>query len=187
MKHLVLFFSLFMFLGMSPLWADTQAELQTKLADKITQLKMLANQAVVVDAVKAQNSKGLSLGEIKKRDTAWVGGDKALQAELAASSVGTFLNMTLTKNSGLYAELFVTDSQGANVACAPATSDYWQGDEEKWIAAFANGKGAVFIGKADVDMSTKSSSVQVSVPVMDGNKAIGVLVAGIRLSYILGQ
>lgn len=39
--------------------------------------------------------------------------------------------------SNTYSEAFVTDMLGANVAMFPATSDFWQGDEEAFIEAYA--------------------------------------------------
>lgn len=43
-----------------------------------------------------------------------------------------------------YAEIFVMDNQGANVAMSDKTSDYWQGDEDKFVRSFAGGEGKVF-------------------------------------------
>lgn len=45
------------------------------------------------------------------------------------------------------------------------------------------GDGKVFIGQLDFDESTQAYSVQISVPVKDNEKTIGVLVLGIRNRY----
>jgi hypothetical protein len=83
-----------------------------------------------------------------------------------------------------YGEAFLTDKKGANVAAYPATSDYWQGDEEKFTASFNDGRGKIFIGAVEYDESSNTHAAQVSVPVVDKGKAIGVLIVGVTVDYI---
>ena len=86
----------------------------------------------------------------------------------------------------LYAEIFVMDKQGCIVAETDKTSDYWQGDEDKFVKSFAGGEGAVFIDKPAFDESTRGYLIQVSVPVLDPQteEAIGAMTAGIDLDYM---
>ena len=88
------------------------------------------------------------------------------------------------QNNSAIDEVFVTDNQGANVAAYPATSDYWQGDEEKWTASFNDGDGVVFIGPLEQDESTNSAQVQISVPIFNQQQTIGVLVMGVSVDYL---
>ena len=88
------------------------------------------------------------------------------------------------ERSTSFNEAFLTDNQGANVAAFPATSDYWQGDEEKWTASFQNGNGVLFIGPLEQDESTQTLAVQVSAPVFDRGRTVGVLVVGITFTYL---
>ena len=83
-----------------------------------------------------------------------------------------------------YNEAFLTDNQGANVAAFPPTSDYFQGDEEKWSESFNEGSGRVFIGPVELDESTGVRAVQISAPVLDQGRTIGVLVVGITVEHI---
>jgi len=92
------------------------------------------------------------------------------------------LKRKVTNNESIYNEIFLTDNQGANVAVYPATSDYWQGDETKWSEPFNSGK--VYVGQVEFDESTNTNAVQISVPVIDNGKTIGVLILGIKLSFI---
>jgi hypothetical protein len=59
------------------------------------------------------------------------------------------------------------------------TSDYWQGDEDKFIESYKNGTGAVHIGDIKFDDSAQVYLVQVSVPVKDGDTVIGAVTIGI--------
>jgi len=103
---------------------------------------------------------------------------------MSSSAIGKFLSSVIKNNADKYNEMFLTDNQGANVAAYPLTSDYWQGDEDKFINAFNNGDGKVYIGDLEFDESTKVNAIQISVPVSYGNKAIGVLVIGVKVDHI---
>ncbi|HYQ90900.1 MAG TPA: hypothetical protein VES89_02180 [Candidatus Competibacteraceae bacterium] len=61
---------------------------------------------------------------------------------------------------------------------------YWQGNEEKWTTPFNNGNGRVFINKPERDESTGIIATQVSAPVSDQGKTIGMLVVvSIKINY----
>lgn len=183
MKPLLLTLALLL----SPTWAladMSQAELQELLKDRIEGLKFLTKNALLLDAIREQNRKGMTLDDIKKIDEEWIAGKSPLIEELQTNKVGSFLKNIIVQQSGVYNEVFLTDAQGANVATYPATSDYWQGDEEKFTAAFADGKGAIFVGPARFDESTQTNAVQISVPMMYNNEAIGVLVIGVKISAL---
>jgi hypothetical protein len=83
-----------------------------------------------------------------------------------------------------FTETILTDNQGANVAISSMTSDYWQGDEPKFVKAYAEGKGADYVARAKKDESSGAVVSQVSVPVMDGGKAIGTLTIGVNVQAI---
>jgi hypothetical protein len=84
----------------------------------------------------------------------------------------------LAKKAG-YGESFVMDNQGALVCATEKTSDYWQGDEPKWSRAFNGGNGTTFIDRPRFDNSAHTYLAQISVPVIDGGKTIGVVMAGV--------
>ncbi len=73
------------------------------------------------------------------------------------------------------AELFVTDVYGANIAATNRTSDYYQGDEDWWRAAFNNGEGNIYIGQPEFDESSQTYAINIAVPVYDRNTVVGVL------------
>lgn len=163
----------------------TDAQLKELLDSKIRVVRIFSNNPVLVKAVQNQNAEKLSLDTIKQRDREWsnTGEPTSFMLSLQQNKAGVFLKKRIDTNSA-FSEAFLTDNQGANVAMYPPTSDYWQGDEEKWTASFNGGKGQVFVGKIEQDASTGTASTQISVPVIDQNKTIGVLVMGIKLDYI---
>lgn len=76
------------------------------------------------------------------------------------------------------------DNQGAIVAMTNKTSDYWQGDEAKFQKSFNGGEGAINIGKEKFDDSAQAYLVQVSIPILDGDKAVGALTIGVNLGKL---
>ena len=90
----------------------------------------------------------------------------------------------LESSKPYFNEIFIMDNQGANVAMTNKTSDYWQGDEAKFTQAFAKGRGAIHYGEVSFDTSAQAYLIQVSVPIIDGTRAIGVLTAGINLDLL---
>ncbi len=170
-------------------WAQeeiSQDEIREILSFEIGAISRMGTDPMIVKAVRAQNAKNISLSEIKKIDAEWTRTKSItpFKRSLMDSLLGRYLNKRMMSNLESYSEMFLTDAQGANVAMTPATSDYWQGDETKWKASFNNGDGQIFIGPVEFDESARTNAVQVSVPVIDVDKTIGVLIVGIRFNYI---
>jgi hypothetical protein len=125
------------------------------------------------------------LDQIKEMDGKWrehAGIADYMQA-MMDSACGKHLKKT-QQSASYYAEIFVMDNQGANVAMTDKTSDYWQGDEAKFKKSFNGGNGAVFVDDVEFDDSAQAYLAQVSVPVMDGGKAIGAITFGIDVDKV---
>lgn len=162
-----------------------RGKLLERLQVKIRTIRHMAFHPVIVRAVRTQNNQKLSLDVIKRRDEQWQSAkqENALQRSILHSEASQVLKTFIQGNVD-FNEAFATDDQGANVAMYPTTSDYWQGDEDKWIKSFNNGNGKLYIGKVQFDESTKKVAVQVSVPILDEGKTIGVLVVGVTQRYL---
>jgi len=140
---------------------------------------------VIVAAVKAENDKGKSLDQIKAMDKKWkaTAGVADYMKALMTSECGNHLKK-LQNGQAFYAEIFIMDNQGANVAMTDKTSDYWQGDEAKFKESYKGGAGAVHISEVEFDDSTQAYLVQVSVPVKDNGKVIGAITFGVDVDKI---
>lgn len=162
----------------------TQEDLKEILAPRIEGLKFLTKNGMLLQAIREQNRQEQSLDEIQKIDADWKAGTSPLIKELQENKAGSFLKNIIIQQADVYSEAFLTDAQGANVAAYPATSDYWQGDEEKFTASFNGGQGKVFIGPIEMDESTQTNAVQISVPMEYNDETIGVLVIGVKVSVL---
>ena len=163
----------------------SDTEIRELLKVKIRTVETLAFHPKLINATRQQNAQNLSIDAIKQRDEEWAGTEELtpFKRSLQINKAGKVLRRLIDDNPS-FNEAFLTDNQGANVAAYPATSDYWQGDEEKWTASFNNGEGKIFIGDLERDDSTQTVAVQVSAPVLDRGETVGVLVVGVSLSYL---
>jgi len=154
----------------------------TALADAASvakgELAPIGHDQKIVEAVKAQNAKGLTMDYIKMVDKGWKGqpADTYFIKELRENKCSGYCRAIIEKVPYM-TEIFVMDNQGANVCMSGTTGDYWQGDEAKWQKSFADGKGAIFVDEPE-DEDGKMVQ-QISVPVMDGGKAIGAITFGV--------
>ncbi len=143
-------------------------------------VKQWATHPTLVNEVVKHNYVKQNLDDIKQIDLLWIEGKKEVFARaLQENKSGRFLKKRVLHNR-LYTEAFVCDNQGAVVGEYPMTSDYWQGDEDKFLKSFNGGKGQVYIGPIELDESSGEISVQISVPVSSQGEAVGVLVVGLK-------
>lgn len=145
----------------------------------------LGKDPVIVNAVLAENAKGKTLDQIKQMDAKWMAtpGVADFMKALMESECGRHLR-AIGNSAPFYAEIFVMDNQGANVAMTNKTTDYWQGDEAKFTESYKGGIGAVHFGEVKFDESAQAYLVQVSVPVLSAGKAIGAITIGIDMDRI---
>ena len=132
-----------------------------------------------------ENSKGKTLEDINALDAKWKGhaGIADYMQTIMDSQCGKHLR-EIQNQEDYYAEIFVMDNQGANVAMTDKTSDYWQGDEAKFQKSFNNGSGAIFVDEVEFDDSAQAYLVQVSVPVKDGDSVVGAITFGIDVDKV---
>jgi hypothetical protein len=78
------------------------------------------------------------------------------------------------------------DSKGLNVGQSAETSDYWQGDEDKWQKTYLVGPDAIFVDGVEVDDSSGALQSQVSLPITDPDSGdvIGAITLGINVDSL---
>lgn len=152
--------------------------------DVVPDIKSIAASPVVLKAVKAQNERRQTLDQIKAIDKQWMDGGAADKVKEAMENPAARELAKVQQAKPYLIEFILTDDQGANVAITDRTSDYWQGDEPKFANAYAGGAGAVYISRPKKDDSIGEVVSQISVPVLDGGKAIGTLTVGVRVDKL---
>jgi hypothetical protein len=158
------------------------AKLKTFAKEKL--IPALTN-PVIVQSVKDQNARKVTLDEIRKTDAEWQAAkDLPIQKERMGNACAGELAKLAAANPAI-AEAFVTDNQGANVGQNALTTDYWQGDEPKWTGAFNEGKGGLDAGEVKMDKSAGKVLQQISMPIIDTDgTVVGTVTFGVILEKI---
>ena len=155
----------------------------------IKEIKALASKPEIIEAVKASNARQLGKERIMELDERWIKlkGRLPEADQIMNSKVSGLLAAAMNKQS-YFKEAILTGNQGETVAMNMVTTDYWQGDEEKFTAIFDTNlpsrKPDSHISRARWDDSTKAMIAQVSVPVYDGDYMIGTLTVGVDLKRV---
>jgi hypothetical protein len=157
-----------------------------------TTLREVAQNPVIVAAVLAQNATtaGYDQAKIDALDTQWraeVGAaSKPLVDATLATEASQWLVQAQEESAGLFTEIFVMDAKGLNVAQSTVTSDYWQGDEDKFTASFGAGASGIHLGEIEQDESTQAFQSQVSITIVDPatGAPIGAVTAGVDLAML---
>ena len=176
-------------LGASVATADEFEPALKDLAE--SRIRAMVSDPAIVAAITAQNAKfgGMSEAEIVALDNKWraeIGsGSTPTIDQVLNGAVADLLRVYRDDSAGLFTEIFIMDNVGLNVAASDTTSDYWQGDEAKWQQSYAVGADGLHISGVELDESTQTYQVQVSVSITDGSgAAIGAATFGVNVENL---
>ena len=87
------------------------------------------------------------LERMAERDSEWAGAGEGstLVRDVLEHPAARVLTAHAGRDPAAYGEIFVTDRHGAAVASTTKLSDYYQGDEGDWQAAYRRGRGRVWV------------------------------------------
>ena len=162
---------------------DAESELRERVrSEHLPAIQELARSELVVDSVLAANrSNALTHDQILQRDLQWratPGTTDPLISTYLTNPCALYLR-EVKLSRGDWAEVFVMDNKGCIVAESDKTSDYWQGDEDKWRQPMATGEP--HIGEVVFDDSSHAYVVQVSTPILDVKGSLaGVVTVSVR-------
>ncbi|MFY0619114.1 PDC sensor domain-containing protein [Shimia sp.] len=147
---------------------------------------------VLISAITNQNQDTGSFDAtmIESLDTQWrseVGSASDLIDGVLINSAADFLRDRVAESNGQITEVFVMDALGLNVAASGATSDYWQGDEDKFQKTYPMGAGATHFSEVEFDESSQTYQVQISVTIADPatQSPIGAITIGIDAESLM--
>ncbi|MFA7276843.1 MAG: hypothetical protein WC043_08580 [Pseudobdellovibrionaceae bacterium] len=180
MRAITLSLALLLTTGLvQPSFAFDEAAAKQLIAEKIS---TWATSPEVIDAVKKQNETTSSYDQAKidELDAKWKADDTALIDGVLKAPGSETLKKVVADSDGLYTEIFVMDAKGLNVIQSDKTSDYWQGDEDKFTKTFVVGPDAISLGEVEMDESTQAYSQQLSFTLTDGTTPIGAVTVGLN-------
>ncbi len=164
-------------------WAafEVTAPVQKELDRQIEVVKTWAADPVVVKAVEAQNQKGPIAGMDNAKWKTVRRSDDLVKG-FQTNEAGKFLKQKAAEAGETYPEAFLNAAKGEKVAFIEKTTSYIHKGAPKFDVPFDSGKP--WQGQPEFDESSQTHQIQVSVPVVSGGKAIGVLVVGVNLSKL---
>lgn len=145
----------------------------------------------VVNAIRAQNqsSKDLSPDDILTLDAEWRSqfnaANQPMIDEVMNNSLSRFLVRQVTQARGKVTEVIVVDAQGLNVGQSALTTDFWQGDEEKYSETYLIGPEALHVSEVEKGESNTIYQKQVSMSITDPNTqtVIGAVTISVNTWY----
>jgi hypothetical protein len=143
---------------------------------------------VMVESIRAQNviTATLTADQIISLDNAWraeVGQNVTPTiSHVLDNAASAFLTQRVAASEGRIVEAFTMDARGLNTAASAVTSDYWQGDEDKFQKSFGLGASAVHVSDIELDESSQAYLAQVSVVIVDPvtQMPIGAITIGVN-------
>ena len=148
------------------------------IASYLPTLYRHAQQADIIAALQQAGKLPFSLQRTLQKDKNWHK-DTALQRRIAENALSHQFKKIVNDTNNTTSEILLIDRYGRLVAAYPTPSDYYQGDEAKFIRP-ASDKN-YFVDRADWDESSGSVAIQIAMPVFDQQQFIGVLVKGVEV------
>lgn len=147
----------------------------------------------VINSVTAQNHrfKSLPIEKMIAQDQQWIEefkrGTHTFSANLLDNPLSRVLQAIKADSNGLVTEILVTDERGFNVGISNMTTDYWQGDEEKFTHVMHRPTDTLYFGPVVYDESSRRFQVHISTQLYRPGKslAIGVMTVGIDVERAL--
>lgn len=158
----------------------------------INVLQTLALHQVLQDEVQRSGDENvLGIDDIEAMDLQWQAADQAgndadpLVRGVLTNPASEELREFRTRFPE-HVEIFVTNRFGVNVAATNRTSDFYQADEEWWLAAFNSGIGGVYVGQPEFDESAGVFSINMAVPIQAQGRPeiVGILRTTLSLDVL---
>lgn len=156
-------------------------------------LERIRSNTEVLAAVVRQNdiNRTKPLNQLIKLDEQWQLafklGDLSFPKNIVNPSISQLLKKISVNSNELLSEIIVMDERGYNVAMVDMTSDYWQGDEDKFLQVYGRAAQTLHFDQIKYDASSKLFQVQVSAPLFlpKNKKAIGAITLGLDVDKAL--
>lgn len=131
--------------------------------------------------------------EIAERDKKWreafAKDDFSYSIDLVNQELSAHLREIKKQSQDMITEIIIADARGLNFAISDMTSDYWQGDEEKFTEVFSKPATTMHFGEISYDESSKRFQLHLSVPLYteENFEPLGVMVFGVDVEKVLSQ
>jgi hypothetical protein len=184
MKHLILSVLVTLpVIGLTVAQAQgLDAAAQAKLDLKMKAVQTWAADASIVSAVKAHNA-GLSAESAAMTQDKWKAAS-VLDPFVRSFTKNPAADFLKSKKTDALSEVFLSGADGTKVAFLGKTTYWSHKGKAKHDEPMA---GKTLQGVVEVDESSGQRAIQIAVPVLDGDKPIGSLVAGFNITKLTAE
>lgn len=154
-------------------------------------IKPIVAVPIIRNAIAAQNGRfgDVSEMDIRVLDNTYrseiEAGKLHMVKQLLANPVSHYLKSKQDQSQGTIVEIFVTDRHGLNVGQSTVTTDYWQGDEDKFLKTIGSGSDDIFIDRAERDDITQLLQTQASFMIRgDDGMPVGIATVTIAIDAL---
>lgn len=176
-RRVILSMVVFFSLALAGFGQTLPPEIKAKAEAEIQKLKVFETDPEVVAAVRAHNS---AADQKEMTNEKWKS-LSVLDPVVRSFSKNALAEHLRSKKDDTVSELFVSGADGCKVAFLAKTT-YWSHKGKAKHEVPMTGK--VYVGAVEVDESTGQQQFQVGLPVLDGGKAIGSIVVGLRVASL---
>jgi hypothetical protein len=154
-------------------------------------MEALQRDRVIREAVLAQNSHLATAPDAytTAMDETWLaeksrGGGPIIDAMLALPA-SERLRAIVAASGGAVRHVIVMDARGRNVAIPFPTSDYFQGDEQKWLATYGRAPGTRHVAPPERGHDGSFAACWLSIPLNDAETGAALGAASFELDAAL--
>jgi hypothetical protein len=175
----------------SVLWAGSAAAEEWLIRDYvIEEVRDWAGSPVVFLTLEASNERYAEIEQagIDALDKQWRAEreleDQPLITAVLSNPLSSYLTKIQARSHGLFTEIFVMDAKGLNAGQSAITSDFWQGDEDKWQKTFLVGADAVFIDAIEINEDSGTENAQLNLPIVQDGKVVGAITVEVNVTEL---
>ena len=173
---------------------EAAREVKFELLSKLDNVKTLASAPIIFEYLKESNRKCKEkAGEVrsqhlKQLNRRWITAENKYNEFIKPyinNELALFLKQQQTLFSGVYGEIFITNSHGLVVATTSKQTTLLHAHKYWFKEAYADGVGKVFFDDRGFDASVNGYVIGIVVPIKENGQVIGILKANINIMGIL--
>jgi len=175
---------------------ESAREIKVELLSKLSNVKTISLAPIVLDSLKINNvecatDENETLQEhIQMLNERWMHAydeNDAFVKPYLNNPLALFLKEQQTAFSGVYGEIFITNSYGVLVATTGKLTTLSHAHKYWWQEAYADGKGKVFFDDRGFDASVNGYVIGIVVPIKADGEIIGILKANVNIMTTLSS
>lgn len=168
------------------------SDIRAVVARRCSELEKLLKSPDIVEFTKRLPARNVALSgdEIRKFDQDWATAqpNDELLSKVSDNQCSKHL-LTFQHDNPVFAEIFITDTNGLNICQTNKTSDYYQADEDWWKEGYREGLGQAGFGSIEFDKSAGMEAIPLHIPIYDPqtHQVLGLAKGVLNLTRVLAE